>query len=84
LATISLEVVFFRAYRSQRFCHFFKCILEAVFREGVQHPLQFSLDHLSCIKMASFQVYFQSEKQESREIVVLFMVKKNSLVRKEV
>jgi hypothetical protein len=42
---------------------FFKCILEVVFCEGVQHHLRFYLDHLSCVKMAAFQFYHQSGKQ---------------------
>jgi hypothetical protein len=45
---------------------FFKTTLEVVFCEGVQHRLRFCLDHLSCVKMAAFQVLLQSRKQKSR------------------
>jgi hypothetical protein len=41
----------------------FKCILEAMFCEGVQHLLRFYLDHLNCVKMAAFQFCIQSGKQ---------------------
>jgi hypothetical protein len=41
----------------------FKCILEVVFCESVQHRLRFCLDHLSCVKMAAFQFYLQSGEQ---------------------
>jgi hypothetical protein len=40
---------------------FFKCILEAVFCEGVQHGLRFYSDHLSCGKMANFQSWKEEE-----------------------
>jgi hypothetical protein len=33
----------------------FKCILEAVFCECVQHHVQFFLNHPSCVKMAALQ-----------------------------
>jgi hypothetical protein len=56
LATITLEAVpFALMYYSKHFCHFFKYILEVVFREGVQHLLQFCLCQLSCVKMAAIQ-----------------------------
>jgi hypothetical protein len=57
LAIITLEVVPFRA--SAPFpvlLPLFKCILEFLFCEGVQHGLWFCLDHLSCVKMAAFQL----------------------------
>jgi hypothetical protein len=38
-----------------------------VFCEGVQHRLRFCLDHVSCVKMAAFQFYFQSGKQRREE-----------------
>jgi hypothetical protein len=41
----------------------FKCILQVVFCEGVQHCLRFSLGHLSCVKMTVFKFYLQSGKQ---------------------
>jgi hypothetical protein len=44
---------------------FFKCILKVVFCEGVQHCLQFGLDQLNCVKMATLQFYLQSGKQKS-------------------
>jgi hypothetical protein len=34
-----------------------------VFCEDVKHHLRFCLHHLSCVKMAAFQIYFQSGKQ---------------------
>jgi hypothetical protein len=53
LATITLEVVPFRAYAPfPALLPFLKCILEDVFCEGVLHRLRFCLDHLSCAKMA--------------------------------
>jgi hypothetical protein len=36
----------------------FKCILQVVFCEGVQHRLRFCLDHLNCVKMAAFGSIF--------------------------
>jgi hypothetical protein len=51
--------------RSQRFRHF-KCILEVVYCEAVQHRLCFCLDRLSCVKMAAFQLHLQSGKHKSR------------------
>jgi hypothetical protein len=50
-------------HRSQRFCHFFKYMLEVVFCEGVRHRRRFCLDHLICAKMADFQFYLQLGKQ---------------------
>jgi hypothetical protein len=50
LATITLEVVTFYLYAPfPALLPFLKCILEVVFCEGVQHCLQFCLDHLSCV-----------------------------------
>jgi hypothetical protein len=37
-----------------------------VFCEGDQHCLRFCLHHLSCVKMAAFQLYLQSGKQKRR------------------
>jgi hypothetical protein len=34
-----------------------------VFGGGVEHRLRFCLDHLNCVKMATFQFYLQSKKQ---------------------
>jgi hypothetical protein len=63
LAIITLEDLF-RAYAPfQHFCHFLKCILEVMFCEGILHRLRFGLDHLICVKMASFQFHIQSGKQ---------------------
>jgi hypothetical protein len=40
------------------------CVCVAiVFCYGVQHRLQFCLDHLSCVKMAAFQFYLQPRKK---------------------
>jgi hypothetical protein len=44
----------------------FKYILNVVFCECVQRRLRFCLNHLTYIKMAAFQFYLQSGKQESR------------------
>jgi hypothetical protein len=64
MATIILEVVPFCTYAPfSVLLPFFKCILEFVFCEGVQHRLQFYLDHLNCVKTAAFQIYLQSGKQ---------------------
>jgi hypothetical protein len=87
LTTITPAVFPFLAYAAfPATLPFFKCILEVVFCEGVQHSLRFCLNHLTCVKMAAFQFYLESGKQ--REIVwvgttvILFLVK-NSLVKKE-
>jgi hypothetical protein len=37
-----------------------------MFCEGVQHRLQVCLDHLSCVKIVTFQFYFQFGKQRNR------------------
>jgi hypothetical protein len=50
LASITFEVVpSARIHRAQPFCHCFKCILEVVFSEGVQHCPRF------CVKIATSQ-----------------------------
>jgi hypothetical protein len=75
VATITLEVIPFRAYAPfPGLLPFFKCILEVVICEGVQHFMLFCLDHLSCVKMAAFQWYLQSGGWGTT--VVLFLVKK--------
>jgi hypothetical protein len=72
---------------------FFKCILEVVFCEGVQHRLQVCLDHLSCIEVTAFQFYLQPGKQRKvaegqvwrlggLEVTVMLFFVKNSLVKK--
>jgi hypothetical protein len=85
LATTTLEVVPFRAFTSPPApLPFFKCFLEVVFYEGVQHCL---LSHLSCVKMAAFQFYFQSGKQRIvgwMVTTVMLRLVKNVLVKKEV
>jgi hypothetical protein len=49
LATTALEVVLFRKDALfPALPSFFKCILEVVFCEGVQHCLQFFLYYLNC------------------------------------
>jgi hypothetical protein len=87
LASITLKVVPFQAYAPfPALAAFLKCILEVLFCEGVQHCLQFSLDHPSCVKMAAFQLYLQSGKQREEgwfgTTVMLFLVT-NFLVKKE-
>jgi hypothetical protein len=44
---------------------FFKCILEIVLCEDVQHRLRFCLDLPYCVKMADFQFYLQSGEQRT-------------------
>jgi hypothetical protein len=64
LASITLEVVPISAYAPfTALLLFFKCILEVMFFEGVQHGLLFCLDHLNCVKMVALQFYLQSGKQ---------------------
>jgi hypothetical protein len=58
MATITLEVVPFHVLLT-----FFKCTLEVVFCEDIQHRLRFCLDHLICAKISAFQFYFKSGKQ---------------------
>jgi hypothetical protein len=63
LATISLEVIYFHPCALiPVFLAFFKCILEVVFCEGVQHCLRFCLIHFNCIKMVVSSI---GEKRES-------------------
>jgi hypothetical protein len=53
LATVTLEVVSFRSYALfSALLPFFKCVMEVVFCEGVQH--RFCLHHLNYVKMADF------------------------------
>ncbi len=64
LATITLKVVAFHTYTSvPAILPFLKCILEAMFCEGVQHCLHFCLDHLNCVRLAAFQLHLQSKEQ---------------------
>jgi hypothetical protein len=65
LATITLEAIPFNKYSPYpALLPFFKFILEIVLCEGVQHRLQFCLDHLRYVKMAAaFQFELQSGKQ---------------------
>jgi hypothetical protein len=66
----TLDVAHFRVYASfPELLPIFKCVLEVVFCESIQHRLRFCLDHLSCVKMATFQFYFQSGKQRKVEWV---------------
>jgi hypothetical protein len=52
LANITLEVSPFCAYMSfLALLQFFKCILEVVFCEGVQHRLRFCLYHPNCVEI---------------------------------
>jgi hypothetical protein len=89
LANITLEVVPFRSYAPfPALLSLFKCILEVVFCEGVQHRLRLCLDHLNCVKMAAFQFHLQSGKQRKvgwlgEDSQVVFG-KKKSLVKKKV
>jgi hypothetical protein len=47
---------------------FFKCILEVVFCECVQHNMRFCLDHLNCVKMAAFQILSSIEEAEKSRV----------------
>jgi hypothetical protein len=59
LATVTLEVVPFREYAPfPALLPFFKCILEVVLLECVQHRLLFGLS-LICVNMAAFQFHLQ-------------------------
>jgi hypothetical protein len=86
LATIALEVVPFCPYAPfSSASGIFKSILEVEFCEGVQHHLRLCLDHLSCVKMAAFQFYRQSEKQRKVGFIwtiAMFLVR-SSMVKKE-
>jgi hypothetical protein len=65
LATINLEAVPFRAYApSLAFLQFFKCILEVMFCEGVQHHLQFCFSHIISVKTADFQFLSSIRERE--------------------
>jgi hypothetical protein len=65
LATITLEVVPFRAYAPfPPILPFLNCILEVVFCDDVQHRIRFCPQHLNCVNMAAFQFYLQSGKQK--------------------
>jgi hypothetical protein len=91
LATITPRVAPFYSYT------LFPVLLpfRVVYCEGIQHCLWFYLDRLSCVKMATFQFFVQSEKHgkvigsQVRQvgwvemIFMLFLVK-NSIVEKEV
>jgi hypothetical protein len=64
LATITLKAVLLCAYALfPVLLPFFKCILEVVFCESVLHCLRLCLDHISCVKIAAFQLYLQSGNQ---------------------
>jgi hypothetical protein len=89
--TLGLQATFdiapFRVYASfPELLPIFKCVLEVVFCEDIQHRLRFCLDHLSCVKVATFQFYLKSGKQRKAEwvgaMVMLFLVK-TSLVKEE-
>jgi hypothetical protein len=70
VATITLEVVLFHMYALfPALLPFFKCILEVLFSEGIEHRLQFCLDHLNYVKKVAFQFFLQSGKQRKVEFV---------------
>jgi hypothetical protein len=63
LVTITLEIVPFCTYAPfPVLLPFFKCILEVVFCEGVQHHLWFCLNHLNCTKVAGNREKLQRAK----------------------
>jgi hypothetical protein len=64
VGTITLEVIPFRGNALfTMLLLFFKCILEVVFCEGVQHCLRFCLHQLNYVKMVASQFYLQLGKQ---------------------
>jgi hypothetical protein len=57
LATITFEVVLFHMYSwLTALLPLFKCILEVLFCDSVQHCLKFCLDRLNCFKMVAIQL----------------------------
>jgi hypothetical protein len=44
----------------------FNCFLEVVFCEGVQYRMRFCLNHLTCVKMANFQLFLIEETDKCR------------------
>jgi hypothetical protein len=59
-----MAVITIRAYAPfPALLPFFKCILEVVFCEGVQHRLRFCLDHLSCVEMRPSNFIFNKENR---------------------
>jgi hypothetical protein len=64
LATITLRLVPFHAYSSPfpGLLTCFKCILEVMLCEGVQH----FLDHLNCVRVEACQFYLQSGTQKKK------------------
>jgi hypothetical protein len=81
LATITLDVVPFRAYASFPALPpcLIKYILEAVFYEAVQQRLRFCLHRLSCVKIAAFSFIFNLRNRKKYgargKKVILFLVK---------
>jgi hypothetical protein len=45
---------------------FFKCVLEVVLCEGVQHHLRFCPTHLNFVNIAAFHLYLQLENRKIR------------------
>jgi hypothetical protein len=69
LVNITLKVVPFHAYAPlSALLQFFKCILEIVFCESVQHHLRLCLNHLSYIQMAAFQLYLTIRETEKSRV----------------
>jgi hypothetical protein len=67
LPTITLKAVYFYAYAPfTTLLPCFKCILEVVFCEGVQHYLQFCLDYLNCVKMDVSSIKEKREKTQDQ------------------
>jgi hypothetical protein len=67
LATITLKVVPFHVYAPiPVLLLLFKCILEVVLCEGVQHHLQFCLHRLNCVKMPVSSIGGNRKDREPR------------------
>jgi hypothetical protein len=81
---ITLKVAPFQTYAPfPALLKFLKCILQVVFCEGVQHCLQFCLNHLSCVEMVVSSAG-ETEKLQGAKLgeqgvwemtVMLFMIK---------
>jgi hypothetical protein len=87
LATITLEVVPFRAHPPfPVLLPFLNASWEVVFCEGVQHRLRVCLDHLNCVKWRPFSFI----TNRGHRIVgwvgtkVMLLLVRNSMVKKEV
>jgi hypothetical protein len=87
LATITLEAVPFRTYAPfPALLPFFKCFLQVMFCEGVQHRLWFCLYHLSCQNggLSVLYSFWGTEKSRVCGVQQSCCFLSNSLVKKVV